>query len=289
VRGRVLVAALIAIVLVVFAGAAAFAYSNGQTAAQHADAKQQLDSVRQRDNAVRASLTDPALQAELTNVNSLQEARTAMGDYRARLGGAIKTVENKLAELRQERDRLRAASRNPLLFTNRQELERDRDRVEAATKAFESAETFLTIGDNHAKVFNAILAALLELDNINAYVEANDLSGAAALVPQLKQQLQSTATAAQGVNAVPPLRALIDALSRIAADVDQALAALQSNDNTALGRLEPAFRADVDAVNAAFDAQKINAAIHQQLDPYRVRYQTEMQKAGFTITGISTS
>lgn len=283
-RVRVLVAALIAIVLVVLAGAAVFAYSTGQTAAQHAAAQQQLESVRQRNNAVRDSLTDPGLQAEFRNINSLQEARTAMGDYRAKLGGAIKTVENKLAELRQERDRLRAASRNPLLFTNRQELDRDRTRVEAATDAFESAEQFLTIADNHAKVSNAILAAVLEIDNINAYVDAHDVSGAAALVPQLKQQLQSTATAAQGVNSPPPMRALIDALSRFAADMEQALAALQSNDNAALARLEPGFRADVDAVNKAFDAQAINAAIHQQLDPYRVRYQAEMQKAGFTTT-----
>ena len=34
----------------------------------------------------------------------------------------------------------------------------------------------------------------------------------------------------------------------------------------------------------AISAQAINAAIHQQLDPYRVRYQAEMQKAGFTTT-----
>ena len=80
------------------------------------------------------------------------------------------------------------------------------------------------------------------------------------------------------------MRALIDALSRFAADMEQALAALQSNDNAALARLEPGFRADVDAVNTAFDAKAINAAIHQQLDPYRVRYQAEMQKAGFTTT-----
>ena len=42
--------------------------------------------MRQRNNAVRDSLTDPGLQAEFRNINSLQEARTAMGTRTARYG-----------------------------------------------------------------------------------------------------------------------------------------------------------------------------------------------------------
>lgn len=285
-RVRVLVAALVAVLIVASAGVASFAYSTGQTAAQHSAALRELESVRQRNNAVYASLTDPALQAEFQNASSLQQARAALGDYRARTGGAIKGIEAKLAELHQERDRLRAASRDPLLFTGRGQLDHDLARIEAVTDAFENAKKFLTIGDGNANVLNAILAAVLEIGNIAGFANSGNFSQAAALVPEMKQQLQSTATAAQGLDAVPPLRALIDALSHFATDFDQALAARLANDDATLARLATALRADEDAVSSAFDMKAISAAVQKQLDPYRARYADQMRKAGFTVTGV---
>lgn len=156
--------------------------------------------------------------------------------------------------------------------------------MDAATDAFDSADKFLTITDSHLRVFNATLAGLVELANINAFVNANDISGGLGLFPQLKQQLQSAATIAQGPQVPPQLRALIDALSHAADDLNQALVALQNHDTGALARLGPTLDADSRAVDASFDAQGLAAFEHQLLDPYRQRYETEMKKAGFVVT-----
>src|SRR5690242_8505096 len=99
---RALVVAAIALVVVLAAGTALFAYSQATVGERHRDAMAALESARQHNNAVYKSLTDPALAAEIDNAQSVRAAKAAMDDYRATLGGSIRTVESQLVELKME-------------------------------------------------------------------------------------------------------------------------------------------------------------------------------------------
>ena len=281
---RPLVAGAALLVAVVIGVGVFFAASVATVGSRHTAALAALESARRHNNAVHAMLTDPALNAALDNAKSVQDAKAAMDDYRAKMGGAIRIVESQLAGLKAEQADLQGADRNPLTFSGRSQLSHDRERVDAATAAFDSAAKFLTISDGHLRVFNATLAGVVELDNVIAFIDANDISGGLALIPQLKQQLQSAATVAQGAPTPPQLKALIAALTKAVDDLNQALAALQSNDRATLARLAPTLDADGRAVSASFDAQGLAAFELQLLGPYRMRYEANMKKAGFELT-----
>ncbi|HEX6349407.1 MAG TPA: hypothetical protein VF160_08465 [Candidatus Dormibacteraeota bacterium] len=280
-RKPVLVGVAAVMVLAIVVGAGLVAYSLAGVAQSHQAAMAVLESAREHNNAIHDSLTDPALAAELDNAATVRDAKAAMDDNRAKLGGGIRTVESQLVELRDERDKLRRATGDPLLFTGRSQLNGDRSRVEAATNAFESADHFLTTVDGHLRVFSAMLQALVEWDNINQFISNQDFSGALALMPQLKQQLQATATTAQGAQVPPPLAALISALTHAADDLNQALAAKQAGDVATVARLVPALQADAQTVSASYDGQAVSDYEHKLLDPYRARYESEMKRAGF--------
>ena len=277
--------ATLLVVLVLGAGAAFFFGSVARVSSEHAAAISALESVRQHNNAIHAALSNPSPKGELSSAGSIQEVKAAMDDYRAQVGGSIRTVESDLVSLKAERDRLSSAQWDPLTFSGRSQLSRDRQRVEAATAAFDSADKFLSILDSQLRAINTALQAMVEFDNVVAFVNADDVSGGLALVPQLQQRLKDAAAISTGDKIPPQVRALIDALTRAVGDLNQALLALQRNDVTTAQAMSSALDADGRAVDASFDKPAFDAFEHKLLDPYRAAYEQQMRNAGFALTG----
>jgi hypothetical protein len=269
--------------ILVLGGAVAYFASVARVSSQHAAAVSTLESARKHNNAVHSALTDPALKGQLSSANSTRDVKAAMDDYRAQLGGSIRTVEGDSASLKAQLVQLKSAEQDPIAFAGRSQLSSDRSRVEAAAHAFDSADKFLTIIDTQMRSLTTILQAMVEFDNVAQFVQARDISGGLALVPQLRQQVQDAATLARGDNIPPQLKALAEVLTRAVDHLNQALAALQKNDAATAAAMGSALQADGNAADASYDPSAFDAFEHKLLDPYKSAYEVQMRKAGFAV------
>ena len=277
------VATAVTAVLLLLGGVGVVYASAARADSAHRSAVAELETIRQHNNAIYDALADPTLNARLDNAADVRQAKSAMDDYRAVLGGSIRKVESDLVGLQDEQAQLSSAQQGPLAVMGRAQLTRDRARVDAAARAFASAAKFLTTVDSQTRAINTILAGLVELDVVVAYANNNDLSGAHAQVPQLEQQLQDAATLAKNPGMPPQLMPLIDSLSESVDDLDKALVAIQNKDYATAGAMISYLEADSKAVAGSFDVAAFNAFEHKTLDPYKAAYQDQMRKAGFQI------
>jgi len=278
----VVVATAVTAELLLLGGVGVVYASAARADSAHRSAVAELETIRQHNNAIYDALADPTLNARLDNAADVRQAKSAMDDYRAVLGGSIRKVESDLVGLQDEQAQLSSAQQGPLAVMGRAQLTRDRARVDAAARAFASAAKFLTTVDSQTRAINTILAGLVELDVVVAYANNNDLSGAHAQVPQLEQQLQDAATLAKNPGMPPQLMPLIDSLSESVDDLDKALVAIQNKDYATAGAMISSLEADSKAVGS-FDVAAFNAFEHKTLDPYKAAYQDQMRKAGFQI------
>lgn len=276
-----------ALLVMILGGALLYFVSAARVNGQHAAAVSALESARKHNNLVYKALTNPALKGQLSTASGASEVKAAMDDYRAELGGSIRTVESDAVSLRAQRAQLRSAAQDPLAFAGRSQLNDDQRRVEAAALAFESADKFLSTVDNQMRCFTTTLAALVEFDNVTRFVQARDFSGGLALVPQLRQQVQDAATLARGDNIPPQLKALADVLTRAVDHLNQALAALQKNDGATAAAMASALQADGRAAADTYDQAAFDAFEHKVLDPYKSAYEAQMRKAGFVVTSAT--
>jgi len=272
-----------AFLVLVLGGAAFYLASVARVNSQHAAAVSALESARKHNNAVHDALTNPVLKGQLSSATGVREVKAAMDDYRAQMGGSIRTVESESVSLKAQLTQLRSAEQDPLTLAGRSQLSRDRSRVEAATQAFDSAGKFLTTVDNQMRSLTTILQALVEFDNVARFVQARDYSGGAALVPQLRQQVQDAVALAGAANIPPPLKALAEVLTRAVDHLNQGMAALQKGDGPTVSAMGAALEADGQAADATYDKAAFDAFEHKVLDPYKQAYETQMLKAGFKV------
>jgi hypothetical protein len=272
-----------AVLVTVLAGALLYFASAARVSSQHAAALSVLESARKHNNGVYKALTNPALKGELSTASGARQVKAAMDDYRAQLGGSIRTVESDSASLKDQQAQLQSATHDPLAFAGRSQLSRDQVRVEAAAQAFESAGKFLSTVDSQMRSLTTLLQALVEFDDVARFVQARDFSGGLALVPQLRQQVQDAGTLARGDSIPPQLKALADVLTRAVDHLNQALTALQKNDAATAAAMGAALQADGQAADATYDQAAFDAFEHKLLDPYKSTYEAKMRKAGFAV------
>lgn len=239
-----------------------------------------LEATLAHQDQVISTLEENPLRAINLNGSSpdLGGAGLALSSFAPRVKSAQALVNGDLVALRAAQESAQSAAQSPLTLPQRAALDQKVKRTRAAILGLLSAERGLTAGDQAVSFLQALLVSLMDLDALATALNKNDVTGAAALIPRLQQELATTVTSGQQADLPPQLSQLTQAFSSLGVDTRSVIDALQAHDAAGYGRSLAQMQSDLKAISA-FDQAGANSWMDQLSGQLRDEYNAQMMVA----------
>ena len=279
-----LVAVAIVVVLLIAAAGAYFVNATVTGGADHQRATATLESGRKHNNQIHDTLTNNKLPGALSPSDDVAKAKQEVADFQSSLQEASTTLDDDLHSLTDVDSRLKQDATSIWLIPEKQQLARDRERVEGMISAFSSAKSAFGILHGQMTAYEALLDVIAQFDTINTFLDKGDFSGALGAFGQLDQKMQALLTAAGGKNIPPQMGVFVTALKTLVDDLKKFVQAAQAGDVGTVQSLSAKIESEAKGLGN-FDTTAMDTYEDNLLKPYKDAYEGGMKKAGFTVTG----
>jgi hypothetical protein len=205
----------------------------------------------------------------------IPKAKAALTAYKDKLSKVQPTVSSDRAALQGVRPQLQSSF---LTLPEQGTINHDRQRVDAALAALQSAQRGIDISKKQVDFLNAVFDAAGSFDAVGKSMQANDVAGTASKLPSTKAAVQVAIGLAKPPDIPSAFMPMLKEMQQAADDLQALISAVQANDSAGVQKDVAAVEADGKALEA-IDQTAIDKAENDLFQPLIDSYNREMKIA----------